>query len=39
MKMVEWNDWWDVFWGVDTNMREWLNYLWRTLELIRDNEI
>lgn len=39
MKMVEWNDWGDVFWGVDTNMREWLNYLWRTLELIRDNEI
>jgi len=39
MKMVEWNDWGDVFWWVDTNMKEWLNYLWRTLELIRDNEI
>ncbi len=34
--LIEWNDWWDVYWGIDINEKRGLNYLWRTLMIIRD---
>ena len=36
-KLVEWNNWWDIYWWIDINSKEWLNKLWRVLMILRDN--
>lgn len=35
-KLVEWNDWWDIYWWIDINSNEWINILWRILMILRD---
>ena len=35
-KLIEWNDWWDIYWWVDTRTFEWSNILWRALMEIRE---